>query len=424
MTAETCRHGVAGERSHLGELVADEIERSLERTKISALSAGEPADAWEQGSWLLSRAAAGVREYCQWLPDPTDDLREAQLGYRVAAKFLAAAALNDFRAAGNIHHNLMVLHEVYSAPLRSAFGAPEPLYARLAAPANPRTPDLPRLAVGAPAQISGRAVMSAAAALAAAQRLAALHLRTDATAPGPPGSEHAYREGFAAAIATTEEIASSSGVDSSAGDAIEYRVEVTLLREVMASYGELLDAWAADLNAGETRTQAQAHAVNLMDGKSALPELSFAAAPGMELIAAFFNGLCEDVSRSNAPDASVELLVADTLRTHFGGLAAAMRELPEHARIEGQLFMARLPDIHLLSLMERIGGTDPVLLRSGMGAFVHGQGLAADALAGSASACASGELREALDYAAGMTEFRAGMLAGSARRALDALAGR
>ena len=425
MTAGTCRHGEPGEGIHLGELVADEIERWLERTKIMALSAGEPAAAWEEGSWLLNRAAAGVRGHCQWGPN-RGALQEAQLGCRVAAKFLAAAALRDFRADGDLQRNLMVLHEIYSAPLRNAFGPPRPLYAspRLAAPANPRIPDLPRLAVGAPARLPGRAVLSAAAAVAAAQRLAALHLMSDATAAGPSGSERAYREGFAAAIATTEEIANSSGADSSAGELHEYRAEIMLLRERMASCGELLDAWAADLDAGEPRTQARAHAANLMDGESALPELSCASARGMELIAAFFHGVCEDVSRSRAFDAAIALLVAGALRAHFGGLAVATRDLPEHARIDGQMFMARLPDIHAFNLMERIGDTDPVLLRSGTEAFVHGQGLAADALAGSASTCAPGELREALDYAAGQTEFRAGLVAGSARRALDALAGR
>ena len=173
----------------------------------------------------------------------------------------------------------------------------------------------------------------------------------------------------------------------------------------------------------ELRTQARAHAMNLIDGESALPGISAASAHGMELIGTFFYVICEEWSKRGSERAA-DPLVADSLRTHFGGLAAAMRGLPEDARIDGQMFTPRLPDIHLFALMERITGPEPVVLRSGMEAFVHGQGLVADALAGTAPICAPGQQRAALDSAAAHVEFRSGLAGGSVRRALDAIVDR
>ena len=424
MTAGTCRHGEPGSDIHNGELIADEIERWLDRTRVTALSAGESVDAWEEGGSLLARAAEGVRGNCRWGPD-RDELRSAQSGCGVAARFLAAAALRDFRKDGHLYHNLMILHDIYSGPVRTAFGANPLLYAagRYESPANPRIPDLPRLAIGGPAGLSRGTVIAAAGALVGAQRLAALHLEVDSTAPVPPDDMPSYREGFAAAIAATEAIARTSLDDDPADEVISYHAQLLLLRESMAACGGRLAAWAADLEEGELRTQAQAHAAHLIDGESPLPDLSAASSSCMRGIASFFGGLCVEFQGAQGSDSSPGFLVAVSMAAHYGALAFSVEDLPAHAGIDARPFAPRLPDIHARDLMERIDGSDPFLLRVGMESFVHGQGLVSDAIAGIASATAPGELRDALNCAAAHTEVRSSLVAGAAWRALERLAG-
>ena len=412
MATDGCYHDPTDPKAHNGELIADELDRRLAHLSGTAIEAGEPADHWRGGIDLLEDAISGVRRNCLWGPDERALVGREQ-HCLVAVRVLAAVTLMDFQAGGPLRGGLLVLHHCYDMALRGSAGAGGARYRPpgLEAPAQPRIPDLPRLALGAPARLSQAAVRAAAGTLRSAQHMAVEHLEEDAAAHDLRAGAPVYRRAFDAAIATAIEIAESCLDDESGG----YRDQVWLLRDGMADMGDGLAAWAGMQAAAGVQLYAHTHAAVLRDGYGALPDIERDDTVALEAIAFFFHGVCDEVRHLEPAHASPDFLAATSLRAHFGGMARAAATLPPYVRAAGSAFVPRSPDIHTIGIMARLAEPDDrephsALVRLGAESFSHGQVLVADAMAGAAASLPAGDERDALLFGAAQTVFRCGQV--------------